>query len=80
MTNQDVIGNLESAHNIKGSMLRELDHRADRHGHIHFKDVVDVVDMVVDREVNPELFEACKRVLECERCITIHDWKSVINA
>ena len=40
-------------------------------GVISFADVIDAVSIYVDEFIEPELFEAAKRVVESVRCITI---------
>jgi hypothetical protein len=71
MTNQDVINALPVAHKIIPPMLLELDCRKAHKGYIEFQDVIETVAMTIDKEINPALFEACKRVCECKRVITI---------
>lgn len=76
MTNQDVCKQLPKAKALIVPVLEELDKRSEAHGHIHFEDVVEAVNMFVDPS-HEALFEAMKRVAECSRCITIHDMERV---
>lgn len=73
MTNEQIIAEFTSRQckEVMPMILAAVDARQDREGHITFCDVREAVAMFVNNDKFPALFQACKRLVECERCITI---------
>ena len=73
MTNEQRAHQNNIARNtVMPAIMKAVDSVSDyNRGRITFDDVVDAVSIYVDQETQPALFDAAKRIVESERCITL---------
>ena len=71
VSHEEICSEIPNAHLVKSQPLFALDNLKEEQGYITFEDIVTAVALFINRESNPALFEATKRVIECERVVTV---------
>lgn len=72
VTNDQIIEALPVAHKIFKPIQKAIDHVTSlTNGRLLFEDIRDAIDIYVDRDINPALYEACVRIAECNNVVTI---------